>query len=161
MTGEELNVTAERKGVITQTVSKYLDLGDEKAIWLVTASGAVDDGNILTYDTHSMYWSTNYQAYAYLLISDKSQSEVEAEAAGKVQEAAGTKQTLAYDYDVNGTGTVSINDVQLIYNMYNAMYENFDMATMEKFLNADVNNDRKVNVLDASQAVQEMIKRNK
>ena len=161
VTGEELNVTAERKGIITQTVSKYLDLGDEKAIWLVTASGAVDDGNILTYDTHSMYWSTNYQAYAYLLISDKSQSEVEAEAAGKVQEAAGTKQTLAYDYDVNGTGTVGINDVQLIYNMYNAMYENFDMATMEKFLNADVNNDRKVNVLDASQAVQEMIKRNK
>ena len=161
VTGEELNVTAERKGIITQTVSKYLDLGSEKAIWLVTASGAVDDGNILTYDTHSMYWSTNYQAYAYLLISDKSQSEVEAEAAGKVQEAAGTKQTLAYDYDVNGTGTVGINDVQLIYNMYNAMYENFDMATMEKFLNADVNNDRKVNVLDASQAVQEMIKRNK
>ena len=40
-------------------------------------------------------------------------------------------------------------------------HENFDMATMEKFLNADVNNDRKVNVLDASQAVQEMIKRNK
>ena len=161
VTGEELNVTAERKGIITQTVSKYLDLGSEKAIWLVTASGAVDDGNILTYDTHSMYWSTNYQAYAYLLISDKSQSEVEAEAAGKVQEAAGTKQTLAYDYDVNGTGTVGINDVQLIYNMYNAMYENFDMATMEKFLNADVNNDRKVNVLDARQAVQEMIKRNK
>ena len=161
VTGEELNVTAERKGIITQTVSKYLDLGSEKAIWLVTASGAVDDGNILTYDTHSMYWSTNYQAYAYLLISDKSQSEVEAEAAGKVQEAAGTKQTLAYDYDVNGTGTVDINDVQLIYNMYNAMYDNFDMATMEKFLNADVNNDRKVNVLDASQAVQEMIKRNK
>ena len=161
VTGEELNVTAGRKGIITQTVSKYLDLGSEKAIWLVTASGAVDDGNILTYDTHSMYWSTNYQAYAYLLISDKSQSEVEAEAAGKVQEAAGTKQTLAYDYDVNGTGTVGINDVQLIYNMYNAMYENFDMATMEKFLNADVNNDRKVNVLDASQAVQEMIKRNK
>ena len=161
VTGEELNVTAERKGIITQTVSKYLDLGDEKAIWLLTASGAVDDGNILTYDTHSMYWSTNYQAYAYLLISDKSQSEVEAEAAGKVQEAAGTKQTLAYDYDVNGTKIVDINDVQLIYNMYNAMYENFDMATMEKFLNADVNNDRKVNVLDASQAVQEMIKRNK
>lgn len=161
VTGEELNVTAERKGIITQTVSKYLDLGGEKAIWLVTASGAVDDGNILTYDRYSMYWSNNYQAYAYLLISDKSKSEVETEAAGKVQESAGTKQTLAYDYDVNGTGTVDINDVQLIYNMYNAMYENFDMATMEKFLNADVNNDRKVNVLDASQAVQEMIKRNK
>lgn len=161
VTGDELNVTAERKGIITQTVSKYLDLGGEKAIWLVTASGAVDDGNILTYGTHSMYWSTNYQAYAYLLISDMSQNEVEAEAAGEVQESAGTKQTLAYNYDVNGTGTVDINDVQLIYNMYNAMYDNFDMATMEKFLNADVNNDRMVNVLDASQAVQEMIKRNK
>ena len=71
------------------------------------------------------------------------------------------KDYVAYDYDVNGTGTVGINDVQLIYNMYNAMYENFDMATMEKFLNADVNNDRKVNVLDANQAVQEMLKRNK
>ena len=161
VTGDELNVTAERKGIITQTVSKYLDLGGEKAIWLVTASGAVDDGNILTYDTHSMYWSTNYQAYAYLLISDQSKNEVETEAADKVKESAGTKQTLAYDYDVNGTGTVDINDVQLIYNMYNAMYDNFAMATMEKFLNADVNNDRMVNVLDASQAVQEMIKRNK
>ena len=73
VTGDELNVTAERKGIITQTVSKYLDLGGEKAIWLVTASGAVDDGNILTYGTHSMYWSTNYQAYAYLLISDRKQ----------------------------------------------------------------------------------------
>ena len=86
---------------------------------------------------------------------------MKADAAGKVKESAGTKQTLAYNYDVNGTGTVDINDVQLIYNMYNAMYDNFDMATMEKFLNADVNNDRMVNVLDASQAVQEMIKRNK
>lgn len=161
MTGAELNVTVERKAIITRKVSKYLDLSNGNAIWLVTASGAVDDGNILTYDTHSMYWSTNYQAYAYLLISDKSKSEVETEAAGKVQESAGTKQTLAYDYDVNGTKIVDINDVQLIYNMYNAMYENFDMATMEKFLNADVNNDRTVNVLDARQAVQEMIKRNK
>ena len=161
MTGAELNVTVERKAIITRKVSKYLDLSNGNAIWLVTASGAVEEGNILTYNTNSMYWSTNYQAYAYLLISDKSQSEVEAEAAGKVHESAGTKQTLAYDYDVNGTKIVDINDVQLIYNMYNAMYENFDMATMEKFLNADVNNDRTVNVLDARQAVQEMIKRNK
>ena len=73
--------------------------------------------------------------------------------------------------DVNGSGTIDVNDAQLVYDIYNAKYDTFCMtnhtgntyeepqigATMTKFLMADVIRDMCVNSTDAA-AVGDMIK---
>ena len=48
--------------------------------------------------------------------------------------------------DINMSGSVNINDAQLAYNLYSGQYEKIDAI---RFLNADVNADRRINVLDA------------
>ena len=49
---------------------------------------------------------------------------------------------------------IDVNDAQLAYDMYKAKYDSFDAAvSMLKFLNADVNGDKKVNVTDATAIV--------
>ena len=80
------------------------------------------------------------------------------EAAGKIAEASATKTDLAYDFDVNRSGQVDINDAQLVYGMYNAKYENFDSVSMRKFLEADVTADGTVTVEDAAAVVNSFIK---
>ena len=66
-------------------------------------------------------------------------------------------QTLTVGSDVNedGIGGVGINrrdvnDVQLIYDLYNRRYDSFETVSMRKFLKADVNYD---GVLDSQDAV--------
>lgn len=68
------------------------------------------------------------------------------------------KTDLAYDFDVNRSGQVDINDAQLVYGMYNAKYENFDSVSMRKFLEADVTADGTVTVEDAAAVVNSFIK---
>lgn len=73
-------------------------------MWLVTAAGTVSDGKVLAYDGTPMFWSEKYNAYAWLVVSDKTQDEVKTEAAAKIAEADADKLELAYDFDVNETG---------------------------------------------------------
>ena len=68
------------------------------------------------------------------------------------------KVALAATNDVNESGKVDINDAQLVFDMYNNEYQDFTVATMQKFLKADVNSDRKVDVNDAMAIVDEIIK---
>ena len=64
------------------------------------------------------------------------------EAAGEDCRSRCRAQTeLAYNFDVNLSGQVDINDAQLTYDMYNAKYEDFDTVSMHRFLEADVNGD--------------------
>ena len=79
---------------------------------------------------------------------------VEAKAKEKIKESSSDRVTLAYDGDVNGTDKLDINDAQLVYNMYNAMYEDFDTVYVKKFLEADMNGDGTVNVSDAAAVVE-------
>lgn len=105
-----------------------------------------------------MFWSEKYGAYSYLVVSEKTKAEMETEAAGKIAEASATKTDLAYDFDVNRSGQVDINDAQLTYDMYNAKYEDFDTVSMHKFLDADVTGDGKLTVEDATAVVNSFIK---
>ena len=124
---------------------------------LVTASGTVSDGKVLAYDGTTMFWSEKYNAYAYLVISDKSLDEVKTEAAAKIAEAAADKTELIYNFDVNETGNVDVNDAQLTYNMYNAKYDSFEAVSMQKFLNADVNGDKELSTLDSAAIVNHLL----
>lgn len=98
-----------------------------------------------------MFWSEKYNAWAWLVISDKSVEEVKTEAAATVTLADGTKTTVAYEGDVNMTGAVDINDAQLVCNMYNVEYQDdFTTVSVAKFLRADVTGDKNVNVQDVA-----------
>lgn len=152
--GTAFTVTVEKteKSKIQVEVSQYIVLNG-KTMWLVKASGTVSEGKVLAYDSNPMFWSEKYDAYSYLVVSEKTKAEMETEAAGKIAEASATKTDLAYDFDVNRSGQVDINDAQLVYGMYNAKYENFDSVSMRKFLEADVTADGTVTVEDAAAAV--------
>ena len=149
------NITIEvtKTAAVTVDVTEYITLNG-KAMYLVTASGNFAEGQVAKYDGVSMFFSEKYNAYAYLVISADNLETVKAEAAAKVKVAEGTAAgTVDYTGDVNGTKVVDVNDAQLTYDMYNAKYESFDAVSMLKFLNADVNGDKKVNVTDATAIV--------
>lgn len=134
------------------TVSQYIQL-DETVMWLVTAT---EGENKLAYgEGNTMYWSDAYSAYCWLVISDKDEETVLAEAKQAIIPAGGTTaEKVAYDRDVNQTGEVDVNDAQLTYDMYQARkYSDFDTVTMDKFLEADVNGDKIVSVEDARAVV--------
>lgn len=156
LTGTALTVTVEKAAKQTAEVNvyEYVKLNG-KAIYLVTASGTVADGKVMAYDGSAMFWSDKYQAYAYLVISNTELTK--AEAAKKVTQASATKTSIAYDGDVNLTGTVDVNDAQLVWNMYNAKYADFSTVSMRKFLEADLNGDRKLTVLDAAAVITKML----
>lgn len=156
LTGTALTVTVEKTAKQTAEVNvyEYIKL-DGKAIYLVTASGTVADGKVMAYDGSAMFWSEKYKAYAYLVISNTELTK--AEAAKKVTQASATKTSIAYDGDVNMTGTIDVNDAQLVWNMYNAKYADFSTVSMRKFLEADLNGDRKLTVLDAAAVITKML----
>ena len=149
------NITIEvtKTAAVTVDVTDYITLNG-KVMYLVTASGTLPEGQAAKYDGMSMFFSEKYNAYAYLVISTDNLETVKAEAAAKVKVAEGTAAgTVDYTGDVNGTKLIDVNDAQLTYDMYNAKYDSFDAVTMLKFLNADMNGDKKVNVTDATAIV--------
>lgn len=152
-----LTITVTKTSDLTVEVNEYITL-DEKAMYLVTASGTIAEGSVAKYDGMAMYWSGKYNAYAWLVVSADGLDAVKTDAAQKVTIAEGTAAgTVDYSCDVNATGLVDVNDAQLTYDMYNGKYEDFETVSMLKFLNADVSTDetsaRKLNVSDAAAIV--------
>lgn len=149
------NITIEvtKTAAVAVDVTEYITLNG-KAMYLVTASGNFAEGQAAKYDGVSMFFSEKYNAYAYLVISADGLETVKAEAAAKIKVAEGTSAgTVDYTGDVNGTKVIDVNDAQLTYDMYNTKYSSFDVVSMLKFLNADVNGDKKVNTADATAIV--------
>ena len=143
--------------VIAFNVVKTLILGDVEKIDYLTLDGSVmklvvlrnelAEGRVYTYNTREMFWSDKYNAYVLLEINPNEVEDV-------FDIADRETKTVDYGGDVNMTGSVDMNDAQLIYNMYNVHYNNFTYhVTMEKFLRADVNGDMKLDVLDAAMIV--------
>lgn len=156
--GVTVTVTKVLKVEDTIFVSEYITLGateeaEGQKIYLVTAT---NNDKVLSYGENTMFWSAKYNggkgAYCWLVISDKSIDEMKAEAETAITVAAEGKTAtqVAYDMDVNQSkGDADINDAQLIYDMYTAEYDSFDNVSMDKFLEADVNGDTKVDTTDA------------
>lgn len=156
LTGTALTVTVEKTAKQTAEVNvyEYVKLNG-KNIYLVTASGTVADGKVMAYDGSAMFWSEKYKAYAYLVISNTELTK--AEAAKKVTQASAAKTELAYDGDVNLTGTVDVNDAQLVWNMYNAKYTDFNTVSMRKFLESDLNGDHELTTADAAAVISKLL----
>lgn len=89
-------------------------------MWLVTAAGTLGEGKVYAYDENAMFWSGKYDAYAWLVITEGSETLTIDAAKALVSEATADKTEVAYNFDVNMTnGVVDTNDAQLVYNMYN------------------------------------------
>ena len=139
-----------------------------RTIWLVVAEPIEDFdkiNNSLGYGVdNKMFWSNTYNGFAWLVITDGNGTEddVKAAAEAAIVKIVDKAVTIVYDGDVNMTGTRDINDAQLVYDLYNAHYNNFDLVIMEKMLRADMStaeiSAHKLDVNDAVAVVTEVRK---
>ena len=155
-------------------VVKYLEL-DNKTMYMVTVWGELSHTNLgstnttyiaYTYDDNLMYDTSYYTApngtkgaSSWLVIVDKGEEFTKEEALKHLKLVDSTEEqnkslSLVYfgiDSNVNGSkgGQLDINDVQLVYDMYNSLYENFEQVSVKKFLLADQTLDRQLNSADA------------
>ena len=127
--------------------------GEARNVYVVTAkpSAPMAEGRVFAYGGNAMYWSDEYQAYAYLVSTGEALTAETATA--QVTLIDGAKQTIDYSGDVNLSGTTDLNDAQLVYDLYNASYYDFSVVSMEKMLRADVSRDRKIDVSDVAAIV--------
>lgn len=138
-----------------------------------------------TYDGQRMYvpfyggiYNGNAPAYkandgmsysVYLVLLNKGETLTTEDAVAKLGVVTSTEQenkdqVLSVGSDVNedGIGGVGfdrrdVNDVQLIYDLYNRQYDSFETVNMRKFLKADVNGDCALNSQDAVKLAGEVI----
>ena len=136
--------------------AQYLQM-DGSSLFLITASAA--DAKGMAYAGQKMFWSGTYEAYCWLVSSADSLDAVVSEAKTQVTRADMPAGTIVCDGDVNKTGFVDVNDAQLTYDLYNLHYTDFTLVSMEKFLRADVNGDRTVNVSDAAAIVHSLMEK--
>ena len=158
-----VTVTIEKVDNTTATVdvAEYINL-DGKTMFLVTAKWGE---KVLAYgEGNTMFWSDKYTvtgeeeagAYCWLVVSTDEMNTVDlvkAAAEAAIVEAAkdATATTIKYNYDINGTTKVDVNDAQLAYDMYNASYMDFtENLPMLKFLEADVKTDSKLDTQDVA-----------
>jgi len=155
-------VTIEKVDNTTPVVDvvEYISL-DGKAMFLVTAKWG---DKVLSYGEDTMFWSDKYTvtdeeeagAYCWLVLSTDEMNTIDlvkAAAEAAIVEAAegATATEVKYNYDVNGTTKVDVNDAQLAYDMYNASYMEFnDTLPMLKFLEADMVIDGKLDTKDVA-----------
>lgn len=129
-------------------------------VQMVTVSAKnLPEEKTLTYNGKPMYWSEKYGSFVYLkflLATDL----VTADAENPVAVVDGDRIVVDYSGNVNGTSNIDVNDAQLVYDIYNAKYTDFNTVTMYKFLCADVNGDKEINVNDAAAIVNTITTRN-
>ena len=145
----------------TVDVVEYINLNG-KTMFLVTAKWGE---KVLAYgEEGTMFWSSKYTvtgedetgAYCWLVVSTNEMNTIDlvkAAAEAAIVEAAEGVTAIAvkYDYDINGTTKVDVNDAQLVYDMYNASYMEFtENLPMLKFLEADMSTDMKLDTQDVA-----------
>ena len=168
--GVTVIITREAISQLKVEVREYVKI-DGKVIFLVTAK---DGDKVLAYGENTMLYSAKYTltdeteagAYCWLVVSTEElntldQVKAAAEAAITAAAEGVTATAIAYDHDVNGTTKVDINDAQLAYDLYNAVYMDFtDSLPMKKFLEADMSTDGKLDTKDVAAIVSYIVNAN-
>lgn len=157
-TGSAAGTTAGYKQLWVQP---YVEL-DNTTVFLIAVSGSPKSGQTYAYDGDPMFYTEKYRSsgaafgenvYLYLQIVKSGEPLLEADAAKKITEVKGTSPTIDADLDMDGSGEINEKDAKLVYNVYNAMFWDFDDLPMASFLEADTNRDGVVNVRDADVVV--------
>lgn len=153
ITGEIVITTEKISYVEAVNVYDYVKSENATLIQLVVATakeGALNEGECLQFNGANMFWSEAYNGYAYLVAVSADEDKLTADtAAASIGKATAVATSISYAGDVNKTGNTDINDAQLIYDIYKALYNDFSTVSMEKMLRADMNADHEVNVSDA------------
>lgn len=151
-------------------VNQYVALNG-KTVFLVSVAGEADIG--MQYDGKTMfvksvnalgeggkYTGEAADKYVYLVELAEGTLNVE-DAARKLSIVENvTCENIEKTFNVNGSSNLDINDAQLVYDMYNNVYQSIatENIGMLKFLKADVNCDRTIGVQDAAAVVNEILK---
>lgn len=154
----------------TLAVSHYVTL-DGTNMWLVKIGNAKIDDYTYTYkadentEAKNLFWSSQYNAYCYLVIDEENPYGDNVSAEDKAAFAAkfGLTNTdaiaISYSGNINGTtkdnaAVIDVNDAQLVWNMYSVVYNSFSNdVTIQKFLEADMNASGTVDSTDAQAVV--------
>ena len=159
ITGDDISITVSKISPLDKfdfSVYEYVKVDGGKSVFLILAnvkSGeTLGEGKVPAYDGSNMYtdMSGRYDhAYSWLVFSDSTAAALQADVKNHITLVTGEAKSYKSNNDVNYTGTADINDAQLVYNIYNAKYDSFDVVEMKMFLSADINGDKVVNVQDA------------
>lgn len=153
--------TGSKAGYKQLWVQPYVEL-DNATVFLIAVSGSPKSGQTYAYNGELMYFTEKYRnsgaafgenVYLYLQIVKSGEPLLETDVAGRITVVKGTSPTIDTDMDIDGSGKVDTKDAKLVYNVYNAMYWDFDDLPMASFLEADTNRDGVVNVKDADVVV--------
>ena len=133
----------------------YKALPDGYKLLLFSAPAKLNSG-AYEYDGNAMFYSSGYStaggAQVYLYVVPDGVSEQQAKDNIQIDEEAEPCTELAYDGDVNLDGRIISTDAVLTYGLYKGLHENdpdFTKVGMRMRLEADVNNDKKVDTFDA------------
>ena len=165
--GVQVVITKTDNTTVTVDVTEYFKVNG-KAMFLVTAKWR---DKVLAYGENTMFWSDKYTvtgaaetgAYCWLVVSTDEMNTADAvktAAAAAIKEAAegATVASIGYDFDINDTTKVDVNDAQLAYDMYNAHYTEFtETLPMKKFLEADMTFDGKLDTQDVAAVINKII----
>lgn len=147
-----LVITIEKESDLAVEVGAYVEM-DGKTVFLVRATGTLADGKAYAYKGDTMYYSNVYRAWSWLVIVEEGNTFTADDAKTNITAVEAEYTTLDQTFNVNMTSKVDVNDAQLVYNIYNCEYDDFSVATMQKFLYADTNGDKIVDTLDAAAVV--------
>lgn len=148
------------------SVSQYVQL-DGTVMWLVKINGNGTEqisGKTYTYDGNNMFWSSKYEAYCYLIVEATdpyNNADESAKAAFTAKFGMTDTAAVAINYNGNvnlttndGTAVIDVNDAQLVWNMYSAVYSGIDTnVTVQKFLEADMDSTVGLSTNDAAEVV--------
>ena len=142
-------------------VQPYVEL-DNATVFLIAVSGTPKSGQTYAYNGDPMYFTEKYRSsgavfgesvYLYLQIVKGGEPLLGTDVAGRITAVKGISPAIETDMDMDGSGKVDTKDAKLVYNVYNAMYWDFDDLPMASFLEADTNQDGVVNIKDADVVV--------
>lgn len=148
-----LKITIEKTMDLQISVHEYVTLNGE-TIFLVLANSSLDAGKVFAYDGRNMYWSERHQAYAWLVSAMDAEMDIQQMVETNVSIVSGSKAgTISLAGDVNLSGQTDLADAQLLQEMYNAQCVLHEQGIL-RFLSADVNGDKKLDIRDAAAVIQ-------
>ena len=164
MTGGIITVTVTKtqQPRISVTASTFVKRdGDEVVLLKAVPGTALPAGKGLYYGSQPMFWSQEYGAYVWLAATGDSLPNTVSAARKQITVGTGSSTSLRYSGDVNGSGTVDINDAQYIYELYHAnLYaDTAGAGNVLQLLTCDMNRDGQIAVDDARVVAYKLISR--
>lgn len=149
-----IQITITKTLILTDfQVLEYLQL-DSTKMWRIFIKTEKMSGRNYMYKDTQLFWSNKYSGYCTLVIAQ----EMPTIQNGDMTLQSSSEIAVDYGMDVNKTGHIDANDAQLVHNIYNAYFTDFnEKATIKMFLRADINGDGTVNTTDAVAIVSHIV----